>query len=194
MTLDQDTIFHTLSNERRRSVIRVLHGRDAMTVRDLTGAVAGIEYGVDPDQLDYRQRKRVYTSLVQTHLPSMASYGLVEYDKDRGVVTAERSLDTFESFLDDGASVARSNAGTLLSLAGAFAVLTVLLAVDAPFVGSLPAFAVALAATVGVGALAVTTLRDARRSTNGSGADEGDEHGSVGAAVRLRRSIQFFRR
>jgi hypothetical protein len=194
MTLDQDTIFHTLSNERRRSVIRVLRGRDTVTVRELTAAVAGIEYGLDPDQLDYRQRKRVYTSLVQTHLPSMASHGLVEYDKDRGVVTAERSLDTFEPYLDDGASVARSNAWTFLSLAGVFAVLTVLLAVDAPFVGSLPAFGVALAATVGVGALAAMALRDARRSTDAPRHDEGNEYRSVGTVVGLARSIQFFRR
>nr|WP_227130882.1 hypothetical protein [Halorubellus salinus] len=165
-----------------------------MTVRDLTGAVAGIEYGLDPDQLDYRQRKRVYTSLVQTHLPSMASYGLVEYDKDRGVVTAERSLDTFEPYLDDGASVARSNAGTLLSLAGTFAVLTVLLAVDAPVLGGLPAVAVALAATLGVGALAVLTLRDGRSATDDPEAREGNERGRLGAVVDLSRSILFFRR
>ncbi|MFC6953589.1 hypothetical protein ACFQGB_12010 [Halorubellus litoreus] len=166
-----------------------------MTVRDLTGAVAGIEYGLDPDQLDYRQRKRVYTSLVQTHLPSMASYGLVEYDKDRGVVTAERDLDTFEPYLDDGASVARSDAGTLLSLTGVFAVLTVLLAVDTPFVGALPAVAIALAATLGVGALAARTLRDARSTTDDSGACEGNEHGGLGAIVGLSKQLLLiFRR
>ncbi|WP_323676960.1 hypothetical protein [Halorubellus sp. PRR65] len=162
MTLDQDAIFHTLSNERRRSVIQVLRARDAATVRDLTGAVAGIEYGVDADRLDHRQRKRVYTSLVQTHLPSMASYGLVEYDKDRGVVTPEASLDTFDPYLDAEASAARSNARTLRSLTGAFAVLTALLAVDAPLIGGIPAFAVALTGTLGIGALAAGTALSAR--------------------------------
>lgn len=194
MTLDQDTIFHTLSNERRRSVIRVLASAESMTVRDLTGAVAGIEYGIDPERLDYRQRKRVYTSLVQTHLPSMASHDLVEYDKDRGVVTPKASLETFLPYLDDRTAVPRTRARTLLALAATFGVLSVLLAANAPVVGSLPALAVALAATLGIGALAVRTHRRARAPTGDSGRDDGDENRSARRLLGLRRLLLSFRK
>lgn len=193
MTLDQDTIFHTLSNERRRSVIRVLADDASMTVRDLTGAVAAIEYGVDPDALDYRQRKRVYTSLVQTHLPSMASYGLVEYDKDRGIVTANAPLDTFEPYLDHGTTAARTQVQTLFSLTATFAVLSVLLALDAPLVGSLPALAVALAATLGIGALAARTHQRARSGTE-QVTREGNERWQPGRIVGLSRILLSFRK
>lgn len=174
MTLDTDTIFHTLSNARRRCVIAALTDDPEMTVRALTVAVASHEYDCSESELEYEQRKRVYTSLVQTHLPSLHRNGLVEYDKDRGRVTAKPALGTFDPYVDDGASVDRVWSRRLLSMTTVFAALSALLALDVPVVDALSATGVALAATLGLGSLAVSYayrvhLRQARAAAKADG-------------------------
>ncbi|MGM0591481.1 MAG: DUF7344 domain-containing protein [Halobacteriota archaeon] len=85
--LSQDTIFSILSNERRRLVIHYLkRHRESVRLRDLSTQVAAWENGVDVAELTYKQRKRVYTSLHQTHLPKLYAAGIVDYDRDRGTV------------------------------------------------------------------------------------------------------------
>lgn len=170
MQLDQDTTFHTLSNSRRRSVIASLYDAESMTVRELTAAVAAVEYARPPDELEYKQRKRVYTSLVQTHLPSMASYGIVDYDKDRGTVTARPVIHSFGPYLGDDSATTRAWSRTLTAVTAVFGVLTVLLALRVPVVADVSALGLALAATLGLGALAVSY---ARRAHDRTGPDDG---------------------
>jgi DNA-binding transcriptional ArsR family regulator len=87
-TLSDDLVFTMLSNQRRRYVIHHLKQRgEQVTVRDLSRQVAAWENGVGVEELDYKQRKRVYTSLHQTHLPKLDDAGVVEYDRDRGTVS-----------------------------------------------------------------------------------------------------------
>jgi DNA-binding transcriptional ArsR family regulator len=87
-SLSKDLVFTMLSNQRRRHVIHYLKQRgEQVTVRDLSRQVAAWENGVGVEQLDYKQRKRVYTSLHQTHLPKLDDAGIVEYDRDRGTVS-----------------------------------------------------------------------------------------------------------
>ncbi|WP_435349534.1 DUF7344 domain-containing protein [Haloarchaeobius sp. HRN-SO-5] len=101
-SVSKDVLFQTLSNGRRRFVLQALLQSDSMTVRKLTAFVAARECDVPVAELEYRQRKRVYTSLVQTHLPTMHKNGLVDYDKSRGTVEATLTLDTFWPYLDGG--------------------------------------------------------------------------------------------
>ncbi|WP_101296417.1 DUF7344 domain-containing protein [Halegenticoccus soli] len=81
----RDAVFSTLANERRRYVLQILHEREApLTIRELTEQIAAWENGVAPEEVTYRQRKRVYTSLHQTHLPKLS---------EAGAITSERSWD-----------------------------------------------------------------------------------------------------
>ena len=169
MTLDTNIIFQTLSNARRRCVIEALSDEPETTVRALTVAVASHEYDCTERELEYEQRKRVYTSLVQTHLPALHRNGIVEYDKDRGTVTATAALDTFHSYVDDGASVDRAWSRRLFSITAVFAALSALLAFDVPVFDALSATGVALAATLSLGLLAVSYARRARVRGNGNG-------------------------
>ena len=97
--LSKDLVFTMLSNARRRSVIHYLKQRgERVTVRELSRQVAAWENGVDVNKLDYKQRKRVYTSLYQTHLPKLNDAGIVDYDRDRGTVAlgdAARELEVY---------------------------------------------------------------------------------------------------
>lgn len=98
--LSQDAVFSTLSSQRRRLVLRrLLQAGCSLSVRELTAGVAADENGIPETELTYKQRKRVYTSLHQTHLPKLDSVGLIEYDSNRGVVTLTDEADVVKSYL-----------------------------------------------------------------------------------------------
>jgi DNA-binding transcriptional ArsR family regulator len=95
--LTPDTVFSVLSNERRRHVLRHLHENEESDIRELSQQLAAWENDVPLEAVTYKQRKRVYTSLHQTHLPALADAGVVDYDRDRGTVR----LTTRASVLDE---------------------------------------------------------------------------------------------
>ncbi|WP_338742408.1 DUF7344 domain-containing protein [Haloplanus salilacus] len=104
--LSEDTLFSILSNERRRYVLYYLDRieRDA-ELSDLAERIAAWENGIDVADLEYDQRKRVYTSLHQTHLPKLDDAGVVDYDHDRSTVVAAAGvsdIDAYLSAVDDG--------------------------------------------------------------------------------------------
>lgn len=88
-----DTVFETLSNSRRREIIKCLWDREeAITTSRLVDEVAAAENDTDVQSLTYEQRKRVYTTLHQSHLPKLVEEGFVERAGDEVELTtaAER--------------------------------------------------------------------------------------------------------
>lgn len=105
-----DVIFDILRNERRRLVLRAVKERGgSTTLGELAEHIGGIENGKPPDELDSKERKRVYVGLYQTHLPKMDDAGAVRYDQDRGTIEEGPSADAFQRYLDydDGPSPRR---------------------------------------------------------------------------------------
>ncbi len=104
----KNRIFETLSNPRRRELLRYLlsHRSDeTVAVRTLAEELAAWENGVSVPEVTYKQRKRVYTSLYQAHLPKLHRCGFIEYDADRGTVSVTddaRSLDVYLETVADG--------------------------------------------------------------------------------------------
>lgn len=95
----RDEVFTALSNRRRRNVIAYLkeNGDDAR-VRDIAEQLAAWENDVSIPEVTYKQRKRVYTALHQSHLPKLAEYGFIDYESDRGLVSMTeggRELDMY---------------------------------------------------------------------------------------------------
>ncbi|SDG02597.1 hypothetical protein SAMN04488067_1137 [Halorubrum xinjiangense] len=95
----RDEVFTALSNRRRRNVITYLkeHGDDAR-VRDIAEQLAAWENDLDVNEVTYKQRKRVYTALHQSHLPKLAASGFIDYESDRGIVSLteeSRRLDVY---------------------------------------------------------------------------------------------------
>ncbi|WP_251331114.1 DUF7344 domain-containing protein [Haloplanus pelagicus] len=100
--LSKDTVFSILSNQRRRYVLSVLHrNSETVELRDLAERIAAWENDVTVADLDYKQRKRVYTSLHQTHLPKLDEAGIVEYDRDRGTITLADRASELDVYLAD---------------------------------------------------------------------------------------------
>lgn len=99
--ISTDDLFFTLSNERRRRVLEYLRERRArVQMRDLVREVAAREHGIEPDALTYDQRKSVYVSLRQTHLPKMNSLGIVRFDADAGTIELVEGVADFDFYYE----------------------------------------------------------------------------------------------
>lgn len=83
----KDTIFMILRSSRRRLLLHYLEQSDGTRTRgELARYVAAAEENVEMSQVTTTDRKRVYVSLHQTHLPTMDDVGIIDYDKDRGTI------------------------------------------------------------------------------------------------------------
>lgn len=91
-----------LKNDRRRRVIQYLAATDPDAwheLGDLTDRLAATEHPADPVGSD--ERKAVYVSLYQTHLPKLDGAGVVVFDSDRTKVRAGPAFDAVHDFLTD---------------------------------------------------------------------------------------------
>ena len=97
----RDEVFTALSNRRRRNVITYLkkHG-DGARVRDIAEQLAAWENGLEVNEVTYKQRKRVYTALHQSHLPKLAESGFIDYEPDRGIVSQTEESRQLEVYLE----------------------------------------------------------------------------------------------
>ena len=90
-----------LSNQRRRYVLYYLNHRPGpVSLRDLAEQIAAWENDCTIDDLEYKQRKRVYTSLHQTHLPKLDEMGIVNYDRDAGTITLADRASDLDAYLE----------------------------------------------------------------------------------------------
>lgn len=91
--LSSDEMFGILSNRRRRLVLYYLkdRGGDA-ELGTLATQIAAWETEQPVSNVSGTERKRVYTSLQQVHLPKIDAADIVEFDKRAGTVSATSSL------------------------------------------------------------------------------------------------------
>lgn len=101
--LHKDDAFHLLQNGRRRAALRYLFERapGETRIQELADNVAAWEHDTSVQELASDDRQRVYISLYQTHLPTLAEHGVVDYDRDRGVVALRPLAGALEPFLGD---------------------------------------------------------------------------------------------
>jgi len=106
--LSYDESFDLLSNHRRRYVLYYLqeNGNPA-TLGDLADRIAAWENDVEMEEVSYDERKRVYTSLQQVHLPRMDDLDVIEFDDREGVVETGPAADELDIYLEvvDGRDV-----------------------------------------------------------------------------------------
>lgn len=100
-SLSRDLVFATLSNARRRYVLHYLkrHGGPA-TIRELAEQIAAWENDTQMAEVTYKQRKRVYTSLHQTHLPKLADAGFIESERSWEAITLSERARELEVYLE----------------------------------------------------------------------------------------------
>ncbi|WP_435359151.1 DUF7344 domain-containing protein [Haloarchaeobius sp. DFWS5] len=106
-SVSEDELFDVLANRRRRYAVHVLKREEhrSVDIGPMAEQIAAWENGIDLAEVGYTERKRVYTALQQQHLPTMHEAGVVDFDKDRGVVKSTPALEEVDLYLD----VARGN-------------------------------------------------------------------------------------
>ncbi|ELY59576.1 hypothetical protein C493_05110 [Natronolimnohabitans innermongolicus JCM 12255] len=100
--MTRDEIFTVLSNRRRRWVLHYLKQRENQRIdlRTLVDTVSAWEFETPADELPWKKRKRIYTALRQSHLPTLDDAGVIEYDRSRGEVELTEDARTVRMYLE----------------------------------------------------------------------------------------------
>jgi hypothetical protein len=143
--VNAEEVFQTLSNQRRRFVVHALEQeRGPLELRSLSTQIAAWENGKSIEAVDSQERRRVYNSLQQVHLPQMDDDDLIEYDKRSGTIQPTDDIADLQVYLE----VVRGNDipwSTYYLLLGVFSLLFAGAAVGGvPPFGSLPTVVAAL--------------------------------------------------
>ncbi|WP_227352914.1 DUF7344 domain-containing protein [Haladaptatus salinisoli] len=103
--LSRDIVFQVLSNRRRRYALHHLRRCEgSVEIGELATQIAAWENDVSTEEVTSKQRKRVYNTLQQAHLPKLDETGFVEYDPAHGNVTLTgraRMLDVYLELVPD---------------------------------------------------------------------------------------------
>ncbi len=99
--LTQAELFDVFSNARRRRTVQYLKRRGgSCSLAPLVEQVAAWENDTDPTDVTRTQRRRVYISLYQTHLPMLEDHGIVDWNPDEHTIDLLPSEELFEPYLD----------------------------------------------------------------------------------------------
>lgn len=99
--ITDDDCFDLLSNHRRRYTLHHLQGNgEQASLGELAEQIAAWENEIDIQEVSSDQRKRVYTSLQQVHLPRMNKMDVVEYDDRAGVVELGPAIEDLDVYLE----------------------------------------------------------------------------------------------
>ncbi|SEV82527.1 DUF7344 domain-containing protein [Natrinema salifodinae] len=99
--LTQAELFDVFSNARRRRTVQYLKRQGgSCDLAPLVEQVAAWENDTNPDDVTRTQRRRVYISLYQTHLPMLEDHGIVDWDPDGHEIELLPSEERFEPYLD----------------------------------------------------------------------------------------------
>ncbi|WP_123619707.1 hypothetical protein [Halorubrum sp. CSM-61] len=156
--ISEDELFDVLANQRRRFAVHLLKGEenDQVAIGDMAEQIAAWENGIETAEITGNERKRVYTALQQSHLPKMDDAGVVEFNKDRGVVEPTPALTDVDLYMDvvEGREIPWSD--YYLGLSGVAVALTAAVGLDAwPFL-LLPDMAWTIAIVVAFAFSAIT--------------------------------------
>ncbi len=92
--------FEILTNARRRYTLSYLRSQSgAVSIGELAEVVAAWENETSVELVSSKERKSVYTSLYQTHLPKMADAGVIDYDRQRGNVQLSDRANELDDYL-----------------------------------------------------------------------------------------------
>ena len=100
--ITEDELFDVLANQRRRFAVHLLKREedDTIAIGEMAEQIAAWENDIDAAEITGNERKRVYTALQQSHLPKMDEAGVVNFNKNRGLVEPTQALEDVDVYLD----------------------------------------------------------------------------------------------
>jgi len=153
--LSQDVVFDLLSNPRRRFVLSYLRQEGGpVDLVDLADEIAAWENDTPVEDLTSQQRKRVYVSIYQTHVPKLEDAGVVDYDRESGLVQLASRAEEIDDYLQ-GEEERVPWQLYYLGLAVVSAVFYFLVSFDVSVFAAIDAFTAGLIIIVAFAALAV---------------------------------------
>jgi DNA-binding transcriptional ArsR family regulator len=100
-SLSEETLFTVLRNKRRRYALHYLKQREAVvSVGDLAEQIAAWETETPVAEITPDDRKRVYISLLQSHLPTLEEAGMVEFDEEDSTVRLTHAAKTVDIYVE----------------------------------------------------------------------------------------------
>lgn len=152
--LSKDEVLELLSNARRRYVLYYLSRRDdGVDLSDLAANIAAWEADRSVESITDEDRRRVYISLYQTHLPKLEQAGIVSYDtEERTVRLNERATRIVEYLIPERSRRSWYPYYALLSGAALIAMLGLILL-------DIPLFAAAVGSILALLVLSLTVLQ-----------------------------------
>ena len=96
----EDVIYAILKSTRRRMTIEYLTNEEPpVSLRGLTETLAAKENDTSKEKLSLQERRQAYTGLYQVHLPKMDDVGVIEFDKELGLIDRGKTWSEFEPFV-----------------------------------------------------------------------------------------------
>ncbi|MFC7045395.1 hypothetical protein ACFQH6_08245 [Halobacteriaceae archaeon GCM10025711] len=164
--LSEGLIFDVLSNPRRRYVLYYLRRHEeSAKLKEIADQIAAWENDLPVEELSSQQRKRVYVSLYQTHIPKLESAGIVDYDENEGIVSLAQRADEVSAYLERGAATEVSWQLYYLVLAGASVLFVGAVLLGLPGFGAIPQLAAAFVVTLAFLGLALVHFYYQRQDT-----------------------------
>lgn len=100
-TLDYNDCFDLLSNHRRRYTLHYLERNNGRAeLGELAEQLAAWENGIEKAEISYDQRKRVYTSLQQVHLPQMDKLGILRFNEREGITALTEGAEELDFYFE----------------------------------------------------------------------------------------------
>lgn len=101
VSVSRDEIFELLSNHRRRYTLHHLQHTDGnVELGELSEQVAAWENDSTVENVSSDERKRVYTSLQQFHLPKLDEQNVVAFDDRSGTVELSEQASDLDVYLE----------------------------------------------------------------------------------------------
>ncbi|MEF8801097.1 MAG: hypothetical protein V5A56_08695 [Halolamina sp.] len=99
--LTQTEAFDILSNVRRRHALHyLLSHKDGTNIGELSRQLAAWENGESLEQVTADERRRVYVSLHQTHLPRMDEAGILHYENSRDTIELTERGESLQVYME----------------------------------------------------------------------------------------------
>ena len=99
--LSEDEIFEVLSNRRRRFVIHALkRAEEPIEISELSTRVTAWERDVDPAEVQYDDRRNVYSTLQRTHLPKLEEKNVVTVHEEENLVEPTPELENLDIYVE----------------------------------------------------------------------------------------------
>lgn len=99
--LSQTEVFEILGNDRRRHALHyLLASEEGANIRELSRQLAAWENDIPVEEVSSNERRRVYVSLHQTHLPRMDEAGVLNYESSGDTITLTERGRTLRVYME----------------------------------------------------------------------------------------------